>query len=1399
MREPQPTVPGYAMLGMLGRGGMGVVYKARHLGLKREVALKMMLHAEHAGADQHQRFQAEAEAVARLQHPHIVQVYDVGEHNGLPYFSMEYCAGGSLAGQLDGTPWDGRRAANLVQTLATAMQAAHAAGVVHRDLKPRNVLLTADGTPKVTDFGLAKRLDVPGLTATGAVLGTPSYMAPEQASGKSRAVGPTADVYALGAILYECLTGRPPFRATTAVDTVLQVVSDEPVAVRKLQPKLHRDLETICHKCLQKEPTKRYGSAEALAEDLRRFGAGEPVKARPMGVQGRAVRWARRRPAIAGLLALVAFVGVGGLAGIVWAYGQAVREGKAARQAEGRAREEAERARQETQRADENAAEASRKEYLAQIRSVAAELQNGDCGSAAGVLERMETDHRGWEYGYLRRRAEGTPLTLRGHTHWVNSVAYSPDGSRIASASWREVKVWDARIGLDLATLRGHTNKITSVCYSPDGRQLASASADKTIKLWDAERGTELATLRGHAEQIESVAFSPDGRQLASASWDQTVKLWDARTGAELATLRGHAGRVNAVAYSPDGSRLASGSLDQTVKVWDAHTGTLLATLRGHTRWVNAVAYSPDGLGLASGSTDGTVRIWDARTGAERRTLRGHKEVKSVSYSPDGTRLASASRDKTIKVWDAHTGDDLLTLLGHAEEVSWLAYSPDGYRIASASADKTVKVWDARSSADPAARLVWQNVVTFNSDGSRIAGDSPEGAVRICDARTGAEITRLPRQKDMVMAVRFSPDGTRLAVSSGLKNPTIKVWDAHSGAEVFTLRGHATPVQAVVYSPDGTRLASSSGFEDPAIKVWGALTGAELLTWRGHQGGAAALSYSPDGSRLASASYDGTVMVWDAGTGAKVFPRPLRGHVNQVHSVVYSPDGTRLASASEDKTVRVWDARTGDELLTLRGHTHSVRVVTYTRDGSRVVSGSFDGTVKVWDARTGDEILTLRDQPGGATALAFSPDGSRLAHAPASPTAWIWDARHKADARILGRHTDSVTAVTYSPDGCHLASAAQDGTMNVWDVRTGAEVLTLRGHATMVFSLTYSPDGSRLASAGDDTVKVWDAHSGAEVLSLGEKSRRAIAVAYSFDGSRLITTSIDGTRKAWEASTGQLLVNEPVPQLLPASNVSPDGKVVAVPQDEAVRLWQRRPEPGDYDPWAEDLERRRVLAPSWHAEDAATAEHKGDSFAATFHRRRLAQGDNLRVLAWAQLASGNRAACVQTIRILQERHRFLAGLASAGSLFTALAAGPTPGLCGAAAAPLAAEQRRVAVQLVRTAVLLEDSVSTAKLLALARYCSAAEPESWPAHELLGAALYRDGQAAAAVGELEEAVRRHGDGSLWAKLFLALAHRRLGHADKAQEYRRQALAAAGWEEGVLQAQLFGEFDRAPKEK
>jgi hypothetical protein len=496
----------------VGRGGMGVVYQARHVRLGRLVVLKMLLGGCSADPEQRQRFRAEAGAVARLQHPHIVQLFEVGDHEvggGLPcpYFTLEFVEDGSLAERLAGRPAPPRQAAAWLEPLARAAHYAHQHGIIHRDLKPSNILLTGDGQPKICDFGVAKLLAGSDLkTLNGMLVGTAEYMAPEQAQGKT-AVEPATDVYALGAILYEMLTGRPPFKGTSALDTLNQIQQVEPVPPRRLQPLVPRDLETICLKCLAKEPRKRYATALSLAEDLRRFQAGEPIVARPVSGWERAVKWCRRRPAQAALAAALVAVTLLGLAGVTW---QLLRA-EAAKEVAIRERDSAQ-----------------WQTYRANIAAATNALELGNFTAAQNYLKAPAAKYRNWEWRHLFSRLDSSQRVLRGHEDAVDYVAFSPDGTGLASASALDredgtVRLWDVATGKALAVLPGHG----PIRFSPDGTRLATACRDNTIRLWDVATREEVAELRGHADYVHAVAFSPDGTRLASASGDFTVRVWD--------------------------------------------------------------------------------------------------------------------------------------------------------------------------------------------------------------------------------------------------------------------------------------------------------------------------------------------------------------------------------------------------------------------------------------------------------------------------------------------------------------------------------------------------------------------------------------------------------------------------------------------------------------------------------------------------------------------------------------------------------------------------------------------------------------------------------------------------------------------------------------------------------
>jgi WD40 repeat protein/tRNA A-37 threonylcarbamoyl transferase component Bud32 len=1013
-----PEVPGYEVLGELGRGGMGVVYKARHLKLNRIVALKMVLAGGHAGPDDLQRFQREAEAAARLQHPHIVQIHEIGQHQGLPYFTLEYTAGGSLKQKLAHQPQPPAEAARLTELLAQAVQHAHRQGVIHRDLKPANVLLTEDGAPKVTDFGLAKPLESSDeLTHTGAILGTPSYMAPEQAAGKVKEVGPAADVYALGAVLYEMLTGRPPFQGPMVQDTLMQVLADEPVSPRRLQPQTPRDLETICLKCLEKSPAKRYVSAADLAADLGRFRAGEPIQARPVGGAERALKWMRRRPTLAAVYVLVPAVLLlgGGGGGALWLWQQAEGERERARTAETRANGLAEKLQAALDELDRVA-------YLDQVALAGTQWQAGNVAQARALLDGCQQKYRRWEWHYLNREFHPELAVATGHTGSVMCVVFSPDGTRLATASADgTARVWEAASCKQLALLKGHMSYVGNVSFSPDGTRLATASADGTARVWDAASGEQLALLKGHTSGVSSVIFRSDGTRLATASPDGTARVWDAVSGKQLALLPGHTKGVWSVNFSPDGTRLATASADGTAWVWDAASGKQLALLKGHTSYVGNVCFGPDGARVATASRDGTARVWDAASGAQLALLQGHtNEVLMVSFSPDDTRLATASLDGTARVWDAASGKQLALLQRHTSLVRSVSFSPDGARLATASYDGTARVWDAAS---------------------------------------GKQLALLQGHTSEIESMSFSPDGLHLATAS--RDGTARIWDT-SGAQVVLQHGQAGWVWSVSFSPDGARLATAS--EDGA-RVWDAASGKQLALLQGHKGWLSSVSFSPDGTQLATASADGTARVWDAVSGKQL--ALLRGHTKEVLSVSFGPNA-RLATASRDRTARVWDAASGKQLALLQEHTNEVRSVSFSPDGARLATASVDGTARVWDAVSGKQLALLQGHKGGGASVSFSPDGARLATGSLDGTARVLDTASGKQLALMQGHKGGVLSVSFSPDGLHLATAGGDGTARIWDAASGKQLALLQTSTNFMLGVSFSPDGVRLATASAD-------------------------------------------------------------------------------------------------------------------------------------------------------------------------------------------------------------------------------------------------------------------------------------------------------------------------------------------
>jgi WD40 repeat protein/serine/threonine protein kinase len=1053
-----PVVTGYEILTELGHGGMGVVYKARQVKANRVVALKMILARAHATLEQKVRFQIEAEAIAALQHPNIVQLYEVGECDGLPFFSLEFVEGGSLDDLLKerratGKPLVPREAAALVETLARAMHYAHSHGVIHRDLKPANILLApasgggadvagsapppkagANWVPKITDFGLAKRLDEAGaVSQSGAIMGTPDYMAPEQAAGRVRDISGAADVWALGVILYELMTGRRPFRGANDFDTLRKVLSEEPVPPSRHRRRMPGDLETICLGCLHKDPGRRYASAEGLAEDLRRFCMGEPIAARPVGRWERAVKWMRRNPAVTGLLASLVL----GTAVAVFFAIRANEKAAEAQKETKRADREAVLAKQNAVKEKEARTEAEKEKQAAQFQANARHAiqldqalrawEQNDMVEANRILGEVNpTLQQTWETRHLHEICHRKVMGLLGHKGPVSSVAISSDGRWIVLGSGPssdrqgrrllgEVTIWDAATGQQLHTLHGHTWWVKSVAISRDGKRIVSGGAgydvktEKTwgeVEVWDAVTGKALNNLQGHTCGVLSVALNADGSRIISGAgaYDRKtnkssgeLKVWEAATGQALLSFRGLNFAVYSVALSGDGKRIVSGigGYDLKtkkswgeVKVWDAATGQELRTLPRHTGHVLSVAFSSDGRRIVSGSRDGTVKVWDAATGEEQLSVRGHTEgISSVALSGDGKRIVSGSRDKTVNVWDAATGEEKLTLKGLS--FSTVAITSDGRKIVSGH-----EVWDLAAGQAKITLTGAARTGAISADGRRIVSATGDGMVKVWDTATGQQLLTFKGGAwDTLRSVVIRSDGRQIFLV--WEHLGLQVCDAATGQSQRTfLRANGNVfnnVYSVALSGHGKRIVS--GHLGGMVKVSDMATGQLKLTLRGHTHPVSKVALSSDGRRVFSASLDGRVQVWDAATGQRL--RALAWDKNSVNSVAFSPVGRHIAVTGGDfihRDVSLWDAATGQKLRTLKGHTRDVHSVAFSHDGKRIVSGSADRTVRVWDAATGQEKLTLKGHTSEVINVVFSSNGQRIVSVSGDGTVKVWAA-----------------------------------------------------------------------------------------------------------------------------------------------------------------------------------------------------------------------------------------------------------------------------------------------------------------------------------------------------------------------------------------------------------------------
>jgi WD40 repeat protein len=1016
--EQAGTVIGrYRLLEKIGEGGMGVVYMAQQEEpVRRRVALKIIK----LGMDTKQvvaRFEAERQALALMDHPNIAKVLDAGlTDTGRPYFVMELVQGVPITEFCDKNHLSIAERIKLFIPVCQAIQSAHQKGIIHRDLKPTNILVTLNAGvphPMVIDFGVAKATnqkltEKTVFTHFAAMIGTPAYMSPEQAEMSRLDVDTRTDIYGLGVLLYELLTGTTPFpekrlRSVGYQEMQRIIMEEQPerpsTRLRRTQtlgkslsarsplpaPR-STDLDWIVMKCLEKDRGRRYETANGLAVDLQRHLNNEPVVARPPSVVYRVQKFVRRNRVMVTAAAIVGVVLVLGTLVSLW---QAVRATKAEGE-QSRLREAAQKA---------QASEAEQRQH-AEAQAYVANMNLAQQAWELNNVERLRVlldqtaayPARGFEWYYWQRQAHLELTTLRGHTACVSAVAFAPDGSRIVTGSYdRTAKVWQAATGRELLTLSGHTSYIRTVAFSPDGLRIVTGSDDKTAKVWDADSGKELFTLDRHSNLVYAVAFSPSGRQIATAGADGTAKIWDTATGKELFTFHGHTDEVACVTFFPDGLRVATASRDGMVKIWEAASGKESLTFRTDRPlgWMGRLAVSPDGKRLATAGGDNPVGVWDAATGKKLLECDDRYSVWCVAFSPDGRRIVSGRYDRIAKVWDAVSGTQLLILKGHRDDVDSVAFSPDGKQILTGSSDGTAKVWAASPDREVLTLRGHTNSITasaFTPDGRQIVTASSDGTARVWDATDGREVFTVRAKGEAIWSMAISPDGKRVVTDN--EDGTATVWDAANGKELLSLSGHSRYIRGLAFSPDGRRIATASA--DRTAKVFDAATGKLQVTFRRHLASVLSVAFSPDGQRIVTGSFDHTAKVWDSASGNELFT--LSGHKSLIQSVAFSPDGHKILTGSTDGTAKAWDADNGRELLTLRGHGSEIVCAAFSPDGTRIVTGSRDQTAKVWDAGAGGELLSLNSQGLVVWPVAFSPDGGRIITGCHDGTTKVWAA-----------------------------------------------------------------------------------------------------------------------------------------------------------------------------------------------------------------------------------------------------------------------------------------------------------------------------------------------------------------------------------------------------------------------
>jgi WD40 repeat protein/serine/threonine protein kinase len=1051
----------YELLEELARGGMGIVYKARQTHVNRIVALKVIAAGQFASRDFVERFRTEAEAVASLDDPHIVPIYEVGDCEGQGFFSMRFLEGGSLAQRIANrhSPLSNRRAVELLAKVSRAVHHAHQRGILHRDIKPGNILLDLKGEPHLTDFGLAKLIAKDStLTRTVALLGTPSYMSPEQARGESRHLTTAVDVYGLGAVFYELIAGRPPFAGGTTMETVRQVLEKEPVRPKALCPSVDHDLETICLKCLEKTPASRYGSAEALAEDLERWLNHEPILARRSTAIERVAKWMRRNPKVATLTVLLHVVLLLGLAGMLTMSVRLAASNFEKTQSNIQLAKDLRDF--EWQKLDELATSGKRDDALATLADFLRHDPN-DRAAATRLVSMMSACNFALP--------SGAPMR---HGAALNTLVLSTDGRRaVTAADDGKARIWDLQSRRLLTTLI-HPLKVTVAAFAADESFVLTTCIDGTFRLWNSDTASVVFEFPKAPDFRIPQTLSNDRKRVAFLETDTSVQVWDLLKHQRLGGALKMPGLVNASVFGQDPGTMALASEDGTVSVRTGESYQDIAFQIKLPTGVTLLKFSPDGSRLAA-AWGGWITLWDTGSWAKLKEFEAHDaQVLWLEFTPDGRHLVSMAYDRPLKIWESATGQTVGQPIEAERPFAYLIMSPDGKRLATRSQGGTVRIWDALTGLPLSEPFEHEGPVTdlrFDPNGQFIITASQDGTAQVWDVQNAPVGALSFKTSDNYPCACFSRDGRLVARTTEQR---AEVFDAQTGRPMGKPMAHAAEIYRMKLSPDGKKLATAAW--DNTGRVWDFQTGEPLTPPLKHRRRLYAIAFSPNGRWVATASEDATARLWDAATGQPI--GPSLAHEGEVLDVFFGPDSHGLLTASTDGTARLWSTDQGAPLWPqpLR-HKGIVWTAEFSPDGRRIVTASADKSAVVWDAQSRLPVTRPMLHERGVSGAHFSPDGKRVLTFSLDGTARVWDASSGEPVSQLMRHKRRLADAVFSPDGHLVFTGSQDGVARLWDARTGYPLSEPLQHAGAITCIQFSPHGRRcLSIAGLDALRLWE-------------------------------------------------------------------------------------------------------------------------------------------------------------------------------------------------------------------------------------------------------------------------------------------------------------------------------------